>query len=362
MRVVIFGLTVSSSWGNGHATLWRSLIKSMLRRGHTVTFFERDVPFYARARDLNELPPGGSLCLYREFSEVRASATHACDGADLALCTSYCPDGQVASDTILQSRATLKAFYDMDTPVTLQALDARQPVPYLPPEGLGAFDAVFSFTGGRALSELESRLGARRAVPLYGSVDPDQHHPTAPRAEWRAALSYLGTYAADRQHAVQELFFRPAQLRAADRFLMGGAQYAPDLALPANVRLIEHVAPPDHSAFFCSSRATLNVTRGVMASYGFCPAGRLFEAAACGAPLLSDAWDGLSTFFEPGKELFVVRSSADVLDALSLSDRELGQQAQAARQRALQEHTGDCRVRELERICDQVYRSAAHVA
>ena len=358
MHLVIFGLTVSSSWGNGHATLWRSLIKAMLRRGHTVSFYERDVSYYARARDLEVLPPGARLILYGDFAEVRVAAARDCDNADLALCTSYCPDGPQASELILRSRAAIKAFYDMDTPVTLQALGAEQDVPYLPAGGLGAFDVVLSFTGGRALTELEDRLGARVAVPLYGSVDPEQHRPVAPREEIRAALSYLGTYAADRQRGVEELFLRAAERLPEQRFLIGGAQYSDEMRLPGNVTLLKHVAPPEHPAFFCSGRATLNVTRGVMAAYGYCPPGRLFEAAACGAPLLSDIWEGLETFFTPGRELLTVQSTEDVLGALSLSDRELLSMAVAARERTLAEHTGDRRVQELERICEQVVHFA----
>jgi spore maturation protein CgeB len=357
MHIVIFGLTISSSWGNGHATLWRSLVKAMLRRGHTVIFYERSVPYYAQERDLEELPAGGRLRLYDSFQEIVDEARSEIDSADLALSTSYCPDGRLAAELILSSRAEIRAFYDLDTPVTLDDLEQRRQVDYLPAGGLSEFDLVLSFTGGRALDELRSRLGARYVVPLYGSVDPDEHRPTACRAEFRADLSYLGTYAADRQAALEKLFLGAARLRPADRFLIGGAQYPEEFPWLPNVAFVRHIPPPMHAEFFSSCRATLNLTRGVMARHGYCPSGRLFEAAACGAPILSDGWDGLECFFSPGNELLCVETAKDVFAALERSDEELQRMAKLARERTLAEHTGDCRVRELESICSSVLDS-----
>lgn len=181
MRFIIFGLTVTSSWGNGHATLWRSLLEAMSRRGHTATFCERNVSWYAETRDEWTPPPGIGISLYDSPPDVAPDAARDLGSADLALCTSYCPDGPEASRIILESRAAIKGFYDLDTPVTLKALFGGAVVPYLPREGLGAFDLVLSYTGGRALDELQSRLGARRVTPLYGSVDPDvQTAPDGP--------------------------------------------------------------------------------------------------------------------------------------------------------------------------------------
>ena len=354
MHLVIFGLTISSSWGNGHATLWRSLVKAMLRRGHTVTFYERDVPYYANTRDLWELPAAGRLRLYKNLDEVRAEARRDLDDADLALCTSYCPDGPAACDLILESKAGVKAFYDLDTPVTLDGLRLGRAVNYLPARGLGDFDLVLSFTGGRALDELKTQLGARVVAPLYGSVDPETHLPVEAREDFRATLSYLGTYAADRQEGVGKLFLEPAKRLPQARFLLGGAQYPEDFPWTSNIAFVQHLPPSLHPAFFCSGRATLNVTRQAMASYGYCPSGRLFEAAACNVPLLTDWWEGLDAFFEPGSEILPVNSAEDVLDALALSDAELSRIADAARNRTLAEHTGERRVMELERLCDWV--------
>jgi spore maturation protein CgeB len=352
MHVVIFGLTISSSWGNGHATLWRSLVKAMLLRGHTVSFYEKDVPYYACARDLHSLPAGGSLRLYSEIEAIDHEAERDLHDADLALCTSFCPDGIAASELILMSRAGVKAFYDLDTPVTLDALSSGEAIDYLPAGGLGDFDLVLSYTGGRALDELKTRLGARKVAPLYGSVDPENHFPVAPRNEFRATLSYLGTYAEDRRDALQQLFLAPARQLPEQRFLIGGAQYPDSFPWSENIAFVRHVPPPLHPAFFSSCRATLNVTREVMARYGYCPSGRLFEAAACGAPLLTDWWEGLDRFFAPQRELLPVSTARDVVEALALSDTELRTMANAARERVLAEHTGDHRVAELERICE----------
>ena len=352
MHLVIFGLTISSSWGNGHATLWRSLVKALLRRGHTVDFYERDVAYYANTRDLWELPAGGRLHLYESLGGIQTQAARNLDSADLALCTSYCADGPAACELILGSKAEVKAFYDLDTPVTLDGLRQGRPVAYLPNGGLGEFDLVLSFTGGRALDELKLQLGARVVAPLYGSVDPETHFPVEARDEFRSRLSYLGTYAADRQEGLEKLFLQPARVLPEARFLIGGAQYPEEFPWAENIAFVRHLPPSLHPAFFCSGKATLNVTRKAMASYGYCPSGRLFEAAACGVPLLTDAWEGLDSFFEPGREILPVSSAEDVVRAISLSDVELRRMADTARERALAEHTGEQRVAELERLCE----------
>lgn len=361
MHIVIFGLSISSSWGNGHATLWRSLVKSMLRRGHTVNFYEKDVPYYAAARDLYALPPGGGLRLYSEFDTVRSEAERDLENADLALSTSFCPDGVSACELILTSGADIRAFYDLDTPVTLNSMNSGASMDYLPAGGLAGFDVVLSYTGGRALDELKSRMGAKIVIPLYGSVDPESHMPVPPRDNFRAALSYMGTYAEDRAEALQRLFLEPARQLPQRRFLLAGAQYPDTSPWSRNIAQIPHVPPPQHPAFFSSCRATLNVTRGVMAQYGYCPSGRLFEAAACGAPLLSDNWEGLEQFFVPGRELLPVSTAQEVVEALSLSDAELRAIAVAARERTLAEHTGTHRVIELEKICENARSGASQL-
>lgn len=358
MHIVVFGLTVSSSWGNGHATLWRSLIASLIKRGHTVVFYERDVPYYAETRDLKTLPAGALLRLYDSVDDIRVEAAEQLADADLALCTSFCPDGIIAADWILSSRATIRAFYDMDTPVTLRALDAESTHAYLPGYGLRDFDLVLSYTGGRALDELQSRLGARHVAALYGWVDPAANRPVTVAEHFRSEFSYLGTYAADRQAALTELFLRPALALPERRFLIGGAQYPETFPWSKNLYFTQHLEPAQHPAFFCSGRATLNVTRQAMAEYGYCPSGRLFEAAACGVPLFSDVWDGLDNFFTPATEILPVHSCADVLNGLALSNAELRSMADAARARTLEQHTADVRVLQLEQLCNAALRGS----
>jgi spore maturation protein CgeB len=352
MHIVIFGLTVSSSWGNGHATLWRALLKSLAHRGHSATFYEHDVSYYADTRD-NWTPPGGiKLRLYSSFEDVRPQADRELAYADLGLFTSYCPDGPAAAQLILNSNVAIKGFYDLDTPITLSSLHANRSVSYLPASGLQGFDLVLSFTGGKALGELKTKLRARTVKPLYGSVDPEAHFPVPPLEQFRGALSYLGTYAADRQHVLEELFLNPARLMPDQTFQLAGAQYPDAFSSLGNIAFAQHLPPQLHPGFYCSSRATLNITRAVMARYGFCPSGRLFEAAACGAPILSDGWEGLESFFTPDEEILRVNSAHDVVSALSLSDTELRHVADAARARALANHTAERRVMELEGICD----------
>jgi spore maturation protein CgeB len=349
MKLVVFGLSISSSWGNGHATLWRGLCRALASAGHHVTFFEHDVPYYRSARDLHALE-GGELVLYESFEAVREQAVLELASADAALVTSYCPDGVAASELCRYVERPVRVFYDLDTPVTLAALESGQRPEYLSARGLVDFDLVLSFTGGPALELLRRRLGARNVAPLYGHVDPALHRPVPASERYRCSLSYLGTYAPDRQAKVDELFSAAASALPGERFVLGGAMY-PD-PFPANVAHYAHVPPAEHGTFFCSSRATLNVTREAMARLGHCPSGRLFEAAACGVPLLSDWFDGLDRFFEPGREIAVVERHADVQRALGRSDRELQLQAARARERVLAEHTGECRATQLVHLLE----------
>ena len=357
MKLVIFGLTVSSSWGNGHATLWRGLCSALIRRGHEIVFFEQDVPYYAAHRDLTELP-GGSLVLYASWNEISARARNELSDADAGIVTSYCPDAIAATELLLESNARLRVFYDLDTPVTLNHLRAGNAVAYIGAGGLANFDLVLSFTGGIALEELKNRLGARRVAPLYGSVDPQVHKPVAPIEKYATDLSYLGTYAADRQEMLERLFIDPARQLPQLKFLIGGAQYPERFPWSENIYFARHVAPAEHPAFYCSSRLTLNVTRRAMAEMGYCPSGRLFEAAACGTPILSDSWEGLEQFFEPGSEILVAASTEEAKAALELPSGELRKVAEAARTRVLGEHTAQTRAAELEAALANTDREA----
>ncbi|MBV9182650.1 MAG: glycosyltransferase [Acidobacteria bacterium] len=350
MKLVIFGLTVSSSWGNGHATLWRGLCNALGRQGHQVLFFERDVPYYASHRDLSSSENYG-LILYPDWGEVRARAARSVSDADVAIVTSYCPDAQEAADLVRDSTA-IKLFYDLDTAVTIETLRTQGSVSYIPREGLGDFDLVLSYVGGRSLEDLRQLLGAKRTAPLYGSVDPELHRPVAKSNDYHSDLSYLGTYARDRQGALRELFLKPAERLPEKKFLVGGAQYPEDFPWNKNVWFVRHVPPPEHPAFYCSSRATLNVTRAAMASVGYCPSGRLFEAAACETPIISDWWEGLDEFFCPDRELLVAKSSDDVVAALARSTEELREIGNRARERVMSSHTAAHRSQELLRLVE----------
>ena len=347
MKLVIFGLTLSSSWGNGHATVWRALLAALHERHHRIVFFEADTPYYAEHRDLPE-PAFAKLHLYSSWDAVAELVNAELGDADVAVISSYFRHAAEASQLVLSSKARIRVFYDLDTPVTLSQFSADCRPAYLPPGELGDFDLVFSFTGGPALKELRSRLGARRVSPLYGSVDPTRYSPVGPVWQYRCDLSYLGTYAPDRQHSLEGLFVGAAELLPGGRFLLGGPLYPSGFPWKRNIWHISHVSPEEHPRFYCSSKATLNVTRAVMAKMGYCPSGRLFEAAACGTLILSDYWAGIDEFFVPGREIMIVRNAEEVLAALALPDDERSRVANAGRQRALKCHTGSHRAREFE--------------
>lgn len=347
MKFAIFGLTVSSSWGNGHATLWRGLIAALTRNGHEVVFFERNVPYYVENRDLHHLCNNAELVFYSDWNSVCEAASKHVTRADVAMVTSYCPDGAAATDLILSHARGLRVFYDLDTPVTLARLEAGAPVSYLPAHGLGDFDLVLSYTGGEALAALRSKLGARRVAPLYGHVDPAHYQPTTPSVRFASDLSYLGTFAGDRQSLLERLFIEPARLRPGMRFLLGGAGYPQDFPWTGNIFFVRHLPPSEHPTFYSSSRLTLNVTRRDMACMGYCPSGRLFEAAACGVPMLSDWWQGIDHFFEPGKEILITGSAKETVSALDLAPGDLQAIARSARARVLDQHTSERRAQEL---------------
>ena len=352
MKIVFFGLTISSSWGNGHATLLRGLFKALTARGHEIVFFERDVPYYAAHRDLVE-SPHIKLHLYHDWHEIMPTARRQLGEADVAVVTSYCPDGIDATDLVVSANVDLRVFYDLDTPVTLEAVQQGELLTYIGPRKLIDFDLVLSYTGGAALTALKDQLGARRVVPLFGSVDPEIHHPACSLSGYQADLSYLGTYAVDRQQALDEFFIQVARRLPQKRFIVGGSKYPIDFPWRQNIWYVQHVAPSAHAAFFCSSPLTLNITRGAMARMGYCPSGRLFEAAACGVTIVSDDFVGLDEFFRPGSEIIVARTTEDVIAAMQLPQDELAQIAQAGRERVLTSHTAAHRAMELERVFEQ---------
>jgi spore maturation protein CgeB len=344
MNFAIFGLSISSAWGNGHASLLRGLFRALNDAGHEIHFFERDTPYYASHRDTLSLP-FTNLHLYSDWDENVNGAKQALSNADVGVVTSYCPDGIAACDLVLESGVQRTLFYDMDTPVTLSRLEKGESVPYIPKYGLSEFDLVLSYTGGKALEQLRSRLGARCVATLYGWVDPLLYHRVDPCDQFISDLSYLGTYSGDRQAALENLLIAPARHLNRYRFVIAGAMYANRQTWPENIRYFEHVAPGEHAAFYSSSPLTLNVTRGSMAAMGYCPSGRLFEAASCGTAVLSDWWDGLDTFFQPGQEILIARSTSDVLSMLMADRALLNEIGSRAKQRVFDCHTAEIRAR-----------------
>ncbi len=344
LRIVVLGLSLSSSWGNGHATTYRALLRALAARGHDILFLERDVPWYASTRDLTD-PAYCRLAFYSGLPDLDRYAG-AIETADVVMVGSYVPNG-IAVGRLVQSAARgIKAFYDIDTPVTVEDLEADT-CSYLSRELAAGYDLYLSFTGGPILALIERRFGVPAARALYCSVDPDAYAPQRRPTRWD--LSFLGTYGADRQPALHRLLIEPARRAPHLRFAVAGAQYPDDIAWPDNVERIEHVPPSEHPAFYAASRFTLNVTRAGMVRAGFSPSVRLFEAAAAGTAIISDAWLGLETILQPEREVIVATRSEDVLAALlSIPETRRRRLGQAARRRVIAGHTAVRRAAQLE--------------
>jgi len=356
MRVVFLGLSITSSWGNGHATNYRALVRELAARGHDVLFLERDVPWYARQRDL-PAPPWCETRLYDSVAQLRRTCAGDVRAADLVVQGSYVPDGVAVADWMLATAQGVRAFYDIDTPVTLAKLE-RGDHEYLAPALIPRFDLYLSFTGGPTLRRLERRFGARRARAFYCLVDPDAYAPAEVPLRWD--LGYLGTYSDDRQPLIDALLLEPARRLPRARFVVAGPQYPEQIAWPANVERRDHVAPAGHGAFYAAQRFTLNVTRADMRSAGWSPSVRLFEAAACGVPVISDRWDGLDRLFAEGEEILIADGAADVQRMLEeISEQERRAVGDRARRRVLAEHSAQRRVDQLECEVAQVRRTEA---
>lgn len=347
LRIVVLGLSITSSWGNGHATTYRGLLRGLLRRGHSVTFLERDKPWYAAHRDMTD-PHLGDVALYDDIQSLTRLWGAAIANADLVVVGSYVPDGIEVGRLVQKLARGVTAFYDIDTPVTLASLE-QGTCEYLTEELIKGYDFYLSFTGGPTLRELEDRWGARKAWSLYCAVDPDVYQ-SAPCHSHAWDLGYLGTFSSDRQPKLNELLSNTARSWPMGRFVLAGSLYPAELSWPGNVERVEHISPAGHRGFYMGQRFTLNVTRQDMVRRGWSPSVRLFEAAGCGTPILTDDWDGLASLFRPGAEILVVRDSKDVLEALrSLPEKQRSDIGQAARAQVLASHTSDHRAAELER-------------
>jgi spore maturation protein CgeB len=345
LDIVILGLSITSSWGNGHATTYRSLVRELDARGHRVLFLERDVPWYAAHRDM-PCPAFGRTELYADFDDLVRRFGAPVVAADLVMVGSYVPGGVDIGNWVTRTAGGATAFYDIDTPVTLAALEDGG-CDYLSPELISRYDLYLSFTGGPTLERIERQYRAPRALPLYCSVDPIQYHPEERGPRW--SLSYMGTYSEDRQPPLAELLLAPARRLHDQRFVVAGPRYPDTMCWPDNVERIEHLPPRAHRRFYNASAFTLNITRRDMVVAGFSPSVRLFEAAACATPIISDIWEGIDTLFTPGAEILLARSSAEVVAHLvETPDEERRAIGERARARVLREHTAAHRAAELE--------------
>jgi spore maturation protein CgeB len=356
MRIVILGLSITSSWGNGHATTFRGLVRELVRRDHEVVFLERDQPWYAQHRDLPN-PPFGTTHLYGSFDELRERHAELVREADLVIVGSYVTEGVRVGDWVQAQARGLKAFYDIDTPVTLAKLE-RGDHEYLQPRQIAGYDLYLSFTGGPTLRRLEQQYGSPRARVLYCSFDPELYFPEPQPLQWD--LGYMGTYSDDRQPSVNAFVLDAARQQPAGRFIIAGPQYPDTGSWPSNVTYQPHLPPAEHRRFYNAQRFTLNVTRGDMIAAGWSPSVRLFEAAACGTPILSDRWAGIETLLLPGEEILLVDSTPDVLQVLrNFGEDERLRMAERARRRILAEHTAAHRAAEVERYALELLSGVA---
>ena len=345
LRIVILGLSITSSWGNGHATTFRGLVRELVRRGHDLLFLERDQPWYASHRDLPH-PPYGRTQLYGSLQELGDRFANEVRDADMVIVGSYVPDGAAVGDWVQRQARGIKAFYDIDTPVTLAKL-ARGEHEYLRPQQIAGYDLYLSFTGGPTLARLEREFGSPRARVLYCSVDPELYFREPQPFRWD--LGYMGTYSDDRQPGVERLLLEPARRLPEARFTVAGPQYPASIEWPANVQYQPHLPPAEHRAFYNSQRFTLNITRADMIAAGWSPSVRLFEAAACGTAIISDRWAGIESLLVPGREILLAGSADEVVSILGkVSEKERLNISVRARQRILREHTAAHRAGQLE--------------
>lgn len=351
MRIVIIGLSITSSWGNGHATTYRALIKELSAMGHDVLFLEKDVPYYASNRDMPK-PSFCELGLYATNQELKDTYKDEVANADVVIVGSYVQQGVEIGNWAIETAKGITAFYDIDTPVTLAKLE-RKDFEYIDTELISKYDLFLSFCGGPVLDLLEQHYGSPSAKPLHCSVDPDLYYPEDVTKKWQ--MGYLGTYSLDRQPTLDELLIKTSRHLPKAQFVVAGPQYPKEINWPKNVTRVDHLPPAEHRTFYNSQKYTLNVTREDMIKAGYSPSVRLFEAAACGVPIVSDYWEGIETFFVPGEEILIARNTKEVKDYfLSLSETERQRIGENARQKVLKSHTAKARAKELEAYVEEM--------
>lgn len=345
LKIVILGLSITSSWGNGHAITYRGLVRELSVRGHEVLFLERDAEWHSANRDLPE-PPYGRTELYSSVKELKQQFAPNVREADLVIVGSYVPEGIAIGEWVTRIAQGVTAFYDLDTPVTMANL-IKGNVDYVSAALIPRYQLYLSFTGGSLLNYIEKHYSSPRARPLYCSVDASQYFPEERPLKWD--LGYMGTYSEDRQRPLDRLLLEPARRWAEGRFVVAGPQYPRSVRWPRNLKRFTHLAPVKHRAFYNSQRFTLNLTRANMIAAGFSPSMRLFEAAACGTPIISDFWQGIETFFKPDEEILISHSADETLiyleEVSELDRRRIGYRA---RERVLAKHSARHRAAELE--------------
>jgi spore maturation protein CgeB len=338
MNIAFFGSSLVSAYWNGAATYYRGLLRALHDLGHTITFYEPDAYERQQHRDIDD-PAWARVVVYANDRAALERVLEEARGADVVVKASGVGvfDRELEAAVLDRPSDALAVFWDVDAPATLDRLgrDPNDPFHAL----VGRYDLVLTYGGGDPVCRAYRRVGARECVPIYNALDPATHHPVAPDPRFAADLAFLGNRLPDREARV-ESFFLQAAARLPDRtFLLGGSGWG-DKPLTANVRYVGHVYTADHNAFNCTPSAVLNISRDSMARYGFSPATRVFEAAGAGACLITDAWEGIETFLEPGREILVAADGGEV--AAHLVDLTPGRAraiGDAARRRVLASHT-----------------------
>lgn len=351
MEIAFFGSSLVSAYWNGAATYYRGIIRALHGLGHHVTFYEPDAFDRQKHRDI-EPPEWAQVVVYP--ADTKAGVYRCLEKARHAnLIVKASGVGvfdELLEREVLEVRGSgaAVAFWDVDAPATLDRLDGDPEDPFRPL--VAKYDWIFTYGGGAPVTEAYRRHGARQCVPVYNALDPQSHHPAPPEARFECDLGFLGNRLPDREARVDEFFLRAARLTTSKKFCLGGNGWN-DGELPPNVRYLGHVYTSEHNAFNCSSKAVLNVSRESMARYGFSPATRVFEAAGAAACLITDHWDGIDYFFDPGYELLVARDGAEVAELLNaLSPQEARKIGQAAYRRVLADHTYAHRARQVDAV------------
>jgi spore maturation protein CgeB len=352
MKIAFFGSSLVSAYWNGAATYYRGIIRALSNRGHQITFHEPDAYNRQQHRDL-EPPPWAEVIVYGTSDEDALRQVDSVRGADLIVKTSgigVCDELLEQAVLELQSPVTRVAFWDVDAPATLERVLSNHHDHFL--SLISQYDIIFTYGGGPSVIRDYNLLGARRCVPIYNGLDPETHHPLENR-RLLADLGFLGNRLPDREDRVERFFIYPAQTLPERQFVLGGNGWN-DKALPSNVCRLGHVYTTEHNRFNCTCLAVLNVARESMARYGFSPATRIFEAAGAAACILSDKWDGIEQFFEPGRELLVASDGPEVVELLrELTPETARRIGQAARRRALAKHTYQQRAEAVEAALEE---------